>query len=206
MRRVLPFVAALAGPAFAHPHVFVDAKAGFRMDNEGRLTALRITWTYDAFSSLVLFDQLALDPDGDGELDDADRAKIVRGETDWPPEYEGDTYLDLGGATVELGRPEGGVAWMAEDRVSVAFDLPIADPLAAPDGARLRLYDPVYYYAYDVVGAEVDGTCSARIDPFVADAATSRLQATLAALSREETPDRDDVGALFADAVILACD
>lgn len=210
MRHPLLSLAALlglAGSAGAHPHVFVDATAGFRLDGEGRLASLRITWTYDAFTTLLMFDQLDLDPDGDGALDDADRAAIVAGETDWPPEYDGDVHLDLGGAPVPMGRPRDGVAWTEDDRISVAFELPLAAPLADPGGARLRLCDPSYYYSYKVVALEEDGpgACTPILSPFEPDEAAAAMQRMLAQLSREETPLQENVGALFADDVMLSC-
>ena len=209
MRRTLlalPLAATFAVPASAHPHVFVDATAGFAFDEAGRLSGLRITWTYDAFTSLILFDTLSLDADGDGQLDDADRAAIVDGETDWPPEYDGDVHLDIGGTAVAMGRPRDGRAWMEADRISVSFDLPLAEPLDAPEGTRLRLYDPLYYYAYTVVGVEAaEGPCAPRLDPFVADEATAAVQAELAALTREQMPDEPGIGARFADEVTLSC-
>ena len=199
--------AGLSGPADAHPHIFVDATTGFRIDDGGRLTALRISWTYDAFTSLVIFDRLALDPDGDGRLDDADRAAIVAGETDWPPGYEGDVYLDVNGAPVAMGRPENAEAWLEKDRVSVAFDLPLSAPLAAPMGVRLRLYDPAYYYAYTIIAVDRDvpERCTIDVDRFEADAATADILAELAALSRGEIAAQEDVGALFAGEVNLTC-
>lgn len=211
-RHSVPLLAAvlacLAGPSGAHPHIFVDAVAGFRFDDDGRLASLRITWTYDAFTSLVMFDQLGPDADRDGRLDDADRAAIVAGETEWPPEYDGDVHLDVGGVPVAMGRPRDGEAWMEDDRVSVAFDLPLAAPLEVTDGARLRLYDPYYYYAYAMVNLEEHGPtpCEARIERFEPDAATATIQTQLAALSQEEMPAQEDVGALFADEVHLSCE
>ncbi|MEM9797083.1 MAG: DUF1007 family protein [Pseudomonadota bacterium] len=212
MRRALQIalVAAtgLTGPVAAHPHIFVDAATVFQIDGTGQLTGLRITWTYDAFTSLVMFDQLNLDPDGDGRLDDADRAAIVAGETEWPPDYNGDVHLDLEGRAIAMGRPENGEAWMADDRVSVAFNLPLAEPIASPDRARLRLYDPYYYYAYTMVGAALstEDVCTVRVDPFVLDEASRRVQVSLFELGREETPEQEDVGALFADEVHLSCE
>jgi ABC-type uncharacterized transport system substrate-binding protein len=211
IRRPIPVIAAvlacLAGPSGAHPHIFVDPLAGSRFDDDGRLASLRITWTYDAFTSLVTFDQLALDADRDGLLDGADRAAIVAGETEWPPDYNGDVHLDAGGVQVAMGRPHDGEAWLEDDRVSVAFDLPLAAPLDVSDGARLRLCDPYYYYAYAMVGLEGGGptSCEARIERFEPDAATATIQTQLAALSQEETPTQENVGALFADEVHLSC-
>ncbi len=212
MRYLCPLVTfsflGLASPALAHPHVFVDARAGFTFGEDGRLAALRISWTYDAFTSLTLFDILDLDKDGDGALDDADRAAIVAGETVWQDDYKGDTYLELDGADVPLARPINGAAWLAEDRITVTFDLPLAAPLEAAGDVVLKLYDPNYYYAYTVIGLDEVGQsgCGAKVVPFVANQAAAELQAKLAMLSREETPEQENVGRLFADQVRLTCD
>ncbi|KIT15762.1 DUF1007 family protein [Jannaschia aquimarina] len=212
MRRMLLSVLttalmSLGHHAVAHPHVFVDARTGFIFDDDGQLTGLRITWTYDALTSLFLFDTLDLDKDRDGELDDADRAAIAAGETDWPPEYNGDVYLEVDGAIVPVARPLNAEAWMEDDLISVAFDLPLAEIVSDPDGALLRLYDPIYYYAYTILPLEDEtpGPCRAEVIPFEPDEATAELQVKLAALSREETPEQENVGALFADRVTLTC-
>ncbi|MGR3512976.1 MAG: DUF1007 family protein [Paracoccaceae bacterium] len=198
----------LASPVLAHPHVFVDARAGFILDEAGRLTSLKITWTYDAFTSLTLFDILDLDKDNDGVLDDADRAAIVAGETKWQDDYKGDTYLEQNGRDVALAKPLNGLASMTDDRITVSFDLPLQAPIAVEDGVVLKLYDPNYYYSYTVVGLdEVEGApCTSALDAFVADEASAELQSKLALLSREETPEIENVGRLFADQVRLTCD
>lgn len=36
-----------AGPASAHPHVFIDAKADVVFDDQGRITAIRNVWRFD---------------------------------------------------------------------------------------------------------------------------------------------------------------
>ncbi|MEI4470608.1 DUF1007 family protein [Frigidibacter sp. MR17.24] len=194
-------------PALAHPHVFADSHAGFAFDAEGRLAGLRISWLYDAFTTLVLYDQLSLDADGDGQLDAGDLARVAEGETDWPPEYEGDTYLWVDGAPRALGRPRNGTARMVGDRVEVSFDLPLADP-ARLGAASLKLYDPSYYYAYSIKGlsGELPAGCEARVIPFEPGNADRRIMATLAALSQEEIPDDPEIGARFADEIRLQCD
>ena len=84
----------LGEPAKAHPHVFVDARTGFIFGTDGKLEALHISWTYDEFTTLVLFESLDLDQDGDGQFNDADRAAIIEGETKWGHTYKGDVYLE----------------------------------------------------------------------------------------------------------------
>lgn len=201
----------LSEPVRAHPHIFVDAGSDFLFDEAGRLAALRISWRYDEFATLFMFDVLDLDTDGDGRLDDADRAAIVAGETDWPPDYEGDVYLDVAGAKRALTRPENAVAEMVDDRIIVHFDLPLADPVDMSGiRATLRLYDPSYYYAYSATDTprlvnEPPG-CAATIVPFVPDDAAAKAQAQLAALSREETPSQPNIGRLFSDEIVLSCE
>jgi len=51
----------------------------------------------------------------------------------------------------------------------------------------------------------LSGTCEAEVAPFEPDAAAAALQAQLAALFREETPEQDNVGRLFSDEVSLTC-
>ena len=95
----------------------------------------------------------------------------------------------------------------ADDRITVAFSLPLAEPLTVEGDHVLRFYDPTYFYAYAVVALDetLKEGCTSRIVPFEPDAAAKELQLQLAALSREETPEQEDVGRLFADQVWLKC-
>lgn len=52
--------------------------------------ALRISGTYDALTTLFLFDVLDLAKDGDCNLEDKDRTAIIAGEADWPQENNRD--------------------------------------------------------------------------------------------------------------------
>lgn len=205
---LLPFLG-LAGQVSAHPHVFVDVDVGLDI-NASRLSSLQIVWTYDEFTTLTLFDILDLDTDGDGVLNEDDLAKVAAGETDWPPDYNGDVYLEVDQRPVELAKPTNASAEMHGDRIAVRFDLPLNEPLDLSLGtAILRLYDPAYYYAYTATGltnpAPGQDLCQATIVPFEADAAAAALQEQLAALSREEMPEQANVGRLFADEIVLTC-
>jgi len=200
----------LGGVSHAHPHVFVNAKAGFQVDSEKRLLALRISWRYDAFTTLYLYDALDLDSDRDGELTDADLAVIAAAETDWPPDYNGDVHLSVSGESTKLARPLNAEAEMVEGEVIVSFDLPLATPVAmAGQRASLQLYDPVYYYAYsvtvDVESQEMDLPCEATANPFEPNDAAAETLLSLATLSREETPNDPNIGASFADEIVLTC-
>lgn len=205
-------VLALSGTAaLAHPHVFVDAEGTYLFDDRGRLAGIRIYWLYDAFTTLLLHDTLGLDPDGDGALDEADMQRIVTGETDWPPDYEGDTYLWIGGQKQALSRPLRASAHMVEDRVGVSFALALEVPVEMSGRvASLKLYDPFYYYAYSIPGAgRLSGPaegCHVRVNRFVADEQSQAIREQLSALSKEDIPDDPNIGALFAEEIVLQCD
>lgn len=200
----------LAGTAKAHPHVFVDAHTGFIFSEDGYLEAVRVSWTYDQFTTLVLFEALDLDRDRDGRLNAADRADIVAAETNWAADYNGDVYLEVEGQERSLGRPRNANASLENDQISVAFELPLSQPAGlAGRTAVLRLYDPFFYYAYTILSETEERalppSCQADVIPFEPDAAAIALQEQLAALSREETPEQPNVGRLFSDEVVLTC-
>ncbi|WP_192841346.1 DUF1007 family protein [Falsirhodobacter sp. alg1] len=204
--RTLILCLVAAGPVTAHPHVFVDESVGFDVQN-GSLVSLRIVWLYDAFTTLVMYDQLGLDENGDGILDASDMEKIVIGETDWEPGYEGDTYLFAGSRKVELGRPRNAAAQVVDGRAEVTFDLPLAKPLPmAGETATLKAYAPDYYYAYTVQEVLQAGeNCTAEIQHFEVGALSQKLQDELALLGTDEMPDDPDIGANFAEQVHLRC-
>jgi len=197
--------------AHAHPHVFVDAQAGFQIDAEQSLQALRISWRYDAFTTLFLFDVLDLDSDLDGQLNDADLATVAAAETEWQPGYNGDVNLAVAGNKWELSQPQNATASMVDGEIIVSFDLPLVNPAdMSGKSASLRLYDPAYYYAYSVSvdpdSQNTDGPCEVTAIPFEPDEAEAETLWTLSTLSREETPDEPDIGARFADEILLTCD
>lgn len=192
-------------PASSHPHVFIDAHAAFEFNDAGDLSALRITWIYDAFTSLSLISLLDLDKDNDGILSAPDLARVVQAQTIWPDDFAGDTYLEASGAPVSLGRPINGTAAMVENRITVSFDLPLEAPLRLDATAELRLYDPTYYYAYATVDVQPAENCDVALRKFEPDRAAFNLKKKLSRLSREETPEQKGVGRLFADVIELQC-
>ncbi len=194
----------------AHPHIFVDADGGFLFNDSGELVGVRIFWLYDAYSTLFLYDTLDLDKDGDGELDAADLEKVRQGETTWDPEYEGDTYLWIAGQKQKLSRPLKTSARMVEGRIGVSFELHLQAPKNIRGSrASLKLYDPIYYYAYSILSeGRIFGNasgCHISVKRFDPDEQTAALQKELSTLSREELPENLNVGSKFAEEIILQC-
>lgn len=214
MKRILLFVAwiFISGlPANAHPHIFVDADGGFVFNDAGHLVGVRVFWLYDAYTTLFLYDSLDLDEDGDGALNAADLERIRHGETSWEPGYEGDTYLWIDGKKQILSYPKNSSAQMVKGRVGVSFELHLRAPQEmAGRSASLKLYDPIYYYAYSIPNeGRIFGPaagCDVWVNRFDPDDQTAELQKKLGALSREDMPEDLDIGAKFAEEIALKCD
>jgi ABC-type uncharacterized transport system substrate-binding protein len=200
----------LGGVTKAHPHVFADARTGFVFGSDRQLEAIKISWLYDEFTTLVLFETLELDLDQDGQLNDSDRIKILEGETNWPQDYKGDIYLEVLGQDYPLGRPKTAAVKLDANQIEVTFDLPLSKPTEVDSSPiLLRLYDPFFYFAYTIVSVEASPDlpedCEAQIVHFDPTAAESVLQDKLAALGREDRPEIENVGRLFSDEVQLTC-
>lgn len=200
----------LCGVVHSHPHVFVNAQAGFQVDSKQHLHALRISWRYDAFTTLFLFEALDLDSDSDGQLNQSDREAIAVAETNWPREYNGDVHLSIAGKAQTMSSPINATADMVGGEIIVSFDLPLATPAKLSGrSASLRLFDPVYYYDYSVTvdsdKQHLPEGCKATAIAFEPDEAEAEMLWALATLSREETPSEPNIGARFADEVTLSC-
>ena len=206
-----------ATPGITHPHVFVRGGAHFGMNAEGHLERLHITWIYDTYASLYLLSYVKADQDGDQKLTEDEKGRILADQTTWPDEFGGDSYLFVSGEKRQLGKPVNSDTRILDDgRVEVTFDRLLDKPFrpgATGDPAAIvKLYDPTFYYAYEVSEPpEVRGPgakgCTASHDRY--DPATpglAALQTELSALGRDETPEQQDVGALFADDLILSCE
>lgn len=198
-------------PAWAHPHIFIDAKVGFAFDEAGQIEGLRVAWTYDEFTTLLLFDLLDLDPDGDGALTREDHEALFRGELSWEDGYVGDLYLQVDEGIRPHLLPVNPTAAYENDAITLAFDLPLREPLQ-PGGKEiiLRVYDPYYYFSYTVAemipSERMPEGCGTSLFPFKPDTATQELQALLSRLSMDQMPEQENVGRLFADEVVLQCD
>ncbi|MEM7743706.1 MAG: DUF1007 family protein [Pseudomonadota bacterium] len=199
----------------SHPHVWVTGGADFGLDEQGRLARLHVTWIYDEFASLYMVNYLNVDQDKDQVFTDEDKAIVLADQTTWPEDFEGDSYLYVDGRKRALGGPQDADTRILETgQVEVTFVREVKEPFRpGADGpeAVVKVYDPVFYYAYELEEpAKIIGDSSGctsqirRVDPDDQDLAALRVQ--LSALGRDETPDMPDVGALFADDLVLTCE
>lgn len=201
----------LAGPALAHPHVFIDTQVEVILDAENRATGVRISWTYDDLYSLFIVGDMGLDPDWDGKLTPEEEARLSGFDMNWDPGFPGDTYALIGDVELPLSRPKDWGASYADGKITTVhlrtFDAPVpvgAEPLL------VQVYDPGFYTAYTIVGEPqlAGGTgCTAEAYGPDLDAADEALKAALAEYSADVNLEADfpAVGKNYSEEVRVTC-
>lgn len=201
----------MASPALAHPHVFVDAQIAPQFAADGRIEAIKVTWTYDDLYSLMILEDHALDQDGDGLLTEAEIAELQGFDSHWPEDFPGNTYVLVAGQPQALGRPTAWTASYGDGKLTSTHVRQLTEPLR-PEAAALvvKNYDPEHYYAYAILAAAPEGQaagCAAQIipyDPVAADAALSAASDAFIAADTSDAP-YPQIGAYFSDRVEVLC-
>jgi polyphosphate kinase len=200
-----------AGPALAHPHVWIDTKIEVILNDRNEATGVRVSWTYDDLYSLYVVGDMGLDPDWDGKLTPEEEAKLSGFDMNWDPGFPGDTYALVNDADLALSRPQDWGASYAEGRITSTHVRVFDQPVPLGDVPLIvQAYDPGYYIAYTIAHDPVlTGGTGCQAEVFVPDLDAAD-EALLAALS-EFTPDVDlemnfpAIGKNYAEEVRVTC-
>ncbi len=195
---VLPLAAA------SHPHIFVETALRILVDGSGQLEAVEVTWTYDEFYSLLVFEDRELDSDYDGELTEAELADLQGFDMKWVEGFEGDLHVMRDGASLELGAPEPLTTEVENGQIVTRHRRSLSGPA---DGVAMQAYDPTYYTAYDLNGGvTTTGGCKAVVEPADRTEAVERVAAILRDMNDDLVEvEFPEVGAHFADTIRLSC-
>ncbi len=199
-----------AEPARAHPHVFIDAGLELVLGDEGKVTAVEVTWRYDELYTLILLQDYGLDDDFDGALTEAEVAETLGFDLNWNSGFEGGLHLFRGGVPLSLGPPEPVSLRLRPDgRMQTVHRRPVAgDPGGGP--VEARIYDEAFYIAFEATlpsGIEGETGCAPDLVRADLDAAYAALEAELAAIGGAVAAEDNfpAVGALFADRLVFRC-
>jgi polyphosphate kinase len=208
----LATIAALAAPpVLAHPHLFIDTGIEVIFDDQGRASALRISWTYDKSYSLTLVRDRGIDPDGDGEATPAEIAALTGFDMNRATGTSGDTYALAGDTPLHLGRPRD---WTASYHGGHAVSTHVRDidPPVDPAAAMLVMqsFDPGFYRAYTIASDPVltgRRGCTAQVFAPDLDETDPRAQAALAEHGEDEDAEIEfpAIGAANADEIRVTC-
>lgn len=194
------------GSAAAHPHVFIDTGLKVVLAEDGRVAGVEVSWAYDQLYSMLTFEDMGLDDDYDGQLQDNEIAFLNGFDLNWIEGYEGDLYLEAAGQPIILGAPQGRGVVIEDARIVSTHYRPLVEPVNA-SGLVLRAYDPTFYTAYDLTrGISVEGGCVAKVTPADLNEAYTLVEELLYAMPASAAEDNfPEVGAAFADTVVLEC-
>lgn len=134
-------IAANATVAFAHPHVWVTAKAELIYEG-GRLHAVRHHWTFDEGYSAVSIE--GLDVNRDGKTTPDELAELAKTNTTSLVEFGYFTQIKAGGARQAFGTPTNERMVFENGRTTLTFDLPLA-AAASAKMVVLDVYDPSFF-------------------------------------------------------------
>lgn len=212
---VLAAMLATAGPAAAHPHVFIDTGLEVMFDDDGRLAAVQVVWVYDEFYTMLALEDYGMDPEFTGTVTEGESAELAAIYANWDAGFAGDLYPLLDGRPLALSGPLQVVADVQEGRLVIAHRRAFADrPRIGTAELVLQVYDPSYFTAYTIAAAPAirgRSDCSAEVWGPDWEAASARLMGALEELAGSGASawdieaDFPAVGADFAEEVRLRC-
>ncbi len=206
----LPFVFAIACAAQAHPHMFFKSTAQFVVDGKGRLSQLRVVFLVDELNTMYTLAELGVNKDGDQTLSEEEINKIAENVLEGFGHYGYFTHLSDQSGAIALGKPVDISVQLHQLRLGLSFLLPLQKPLQLSGRSlSLQLYDPTYFTAITIdllptfQGSGV--LCSVSVSRLSDTVQSRRSKLLLSQLSREETPQEENVGAVFAETARLTC-
>jgi len=199
----------LASPAFAHPHVWVTSRAEVQYAPDGRVTAVRHSWTFDrAYSAFIT---QGLDVDKDGKLTSAELEPLAKENTQSLVEFEFFTVLKANGAKQAFDAPRDYGMTYVNEEATLTYLLPLKTPALANRTLSLEVADPTYFVAFTMAeGSEAvrlagaPKGCAASISrPKPVD--TAQQQQNLSESFFQALSASSNFGGQFANRAIIAC-
>lgn len=141
-----------AAPATAHPHIIASVEAEVIFGEDGALTAIRQSWSYDPAYSAFAMRQI--DTDRDGKASDAELAAYAKQQVEALAEFRHFTMVKTGGHAVAFVPPQT-YAMRRDDagRLTLSFELPLKAPTKMAAELTIDVFDS-NFFAYFTTSAE----------------------------------------------------
>lgn len=138
---------ALAGPAVAHPHVWVTMHNEVVYAPDGTVTGIRHHWTFDDMFSA--FAVQGMKPKEKGHFSREELAPLAKVNIESLKEYKYFTSATADGKTVEFDDPLPGY-WLDDKNtiLTLNFTLPFKTPVKARL-LRFEIYDPTIFVDFE---------------------------------------------------------
>jgi len=143
---------AFAGPADAHPHVWVTMHTELIYAPDGSITGIRHHWAFDDMFSA--FATQGLESKVKGQFTREELAPLAKVNVESLKEYQYFTYVTADGKKAELTDPAPGYWLDYKDTVlTLNFTLPFKTPVKAKY-MRIEIYDPTIFVDFEFAKTE----------------------------------------------------
>jgi ABC-type uncharacterized transport system substrate-binding protein len=134
------------GPAAAHPHILIDAKAAVQFNQSGEAISVRNVWNFDdAFSAYAI---QGYDSKGDGKPSRKDLQPLAEINVKSLAAYNFFTEVKVDGASVQMLHPVDYWDEFVNETLTLRFTLPFAQPVAVKGKTlEIDVFDPEYFAA-----------------------------------------------------------
>ena len=203
---------AAAAPAPAHPHVWVTMRTDIVFGGDGLIDGINIDWTFDDAYARVALD--GLDTNGDGVYSDDELAPLTENNLAVLKDYDYFTAARFKGQKLAIAAAtDYGQIW-SDDKLELHFHVPLKTPVDPRQGQFvLKVYDPDFFVdieyvrdePYSILGA-MPASCKPVLKPKPTDADLDQTRKMLATKGTDWKPENnEDFGAMFAQALLIAC-
>jgi ABC-type uncharacterized transport system substrate-binding protein len=200
-------LAAGTAPAFAHPHVFAEARLEIATEGD-KIEALRHVWRFDdLFSSTVIFE---FDQNKDLKLDAEELEMVGSVILESLAEFGYFQFVTANGKDIAMNPPERIVATLEDQQLLILFESTPKEELALDGNLHFGVYDPTFYTAIDfyddtnLVVAAMPEACSKEVVRPDPDEALAMNQQSLTEAFFTE-PGGVDYSKLFATRLEISC-
>jgi len=194
---------AFAGPAFAHPHVWVTVTTEVIYDAKGAATGVRHSWQFDDMYSTFALEGLESKTKGVFTRDEL--APLAKVNIDSLKDSDFFTYTKAGGKDVAFGDATNYWLEFKKDVLTLNFTLPFKTPLTEKN-LTVEVYDPTYFVDFGFAEKNAVTLVGA---PAHCKAAIEKPKETGAGPSQQNTSEsyfaNMNMGANFASKIAVKC-
>ncbi len=213
MKHALPLLTAIGltvpSIAFAHPHIFAEARLEVITSDDGKVQELRNVWRFDEmFSASVLLD---FDSNTDLKLDEKELAELGEVMRTSLAEFGYFTTITVDGKSENVQKPEAIHVSFDQNQVMIFFAVKPEKDLALKGKLTFGIYDPSMYTAIDfptdedlVAQGKTSEVCKREVVRPDPDEIIAENNATLTEAFFND-PSGTDMSKLFATRLELTC-
>lgn len=133
--------------AFAHPHVFAEARLEVEVAPDGHVSALRHVWRFDElFSSTVL---LEFDADTDNQLEAPELEEVASVVTDSLADFDYFQSITVGSKNINVEPVKDMKALFEDGQLIMFFTVVPSERIEISSSPSFGVFDPTFYTAID---------------------------------------------------------